>query len=241
MQKRLCILMVAFGLVAAQEAFCAPGSTANAGDDPISLRLKTGMITEAEFPQAIANVVKSVPSTSLEIDTLGNRMFLLPMGNLDTDIHVVTQNDVSYIFHLITDEARNAGLIKIKKTSAVNNDPKSKEIVNTIELMKALMRGEQPSGSVSSKLQAQEIFNNGTFRIVADEAYELQGNAKAFVLTFENLRNKPVVVPIEHIEFPGLLAISVDSQILEARPRDTAKNPSGFSTRAYMIVEGANS
>jgi len=141
---------------------------------------------------------------------------------------------------LIMDEAEAPTRVEIRKPAEVKNDPKSKEIVNTIELMKALMRGEQPSGSVSSKLHHQEIFNNDKFRIVADEVYELQGGAKAFVLTFENLGSKPVVVPVEHIELPGLLAISVDSQMLEARPRDTAKKPSGFSTKAYMITDEAN-
>lgn len=240
MLKRLCILMVVFGLFMAKEAFSSPVSIANDSDDSISLRLKIGMITEAEFPETIANVTKSISSASLQIETLGNRMFLLPLENFDVYIHVVTRDDISYVLHLITDETQNASLIKIKKPAEVKNDPQSKEIVNTIELMKALMRGEQPLGSVSSKLHPQEIINNGKFRIIADEVYELQGGVKAFVLTFENLERKPVVVPIEHIELPGLLAISVDSQMLEARPRDTAKKPSGFSTKAYMITDEAN-
>ena len=58
------------------------------------------------------------------------------------------------------------------------------------------------------------------------------------VLTFENLGRKPVVVPIEHIELPGLLAISLDSQILEAKPQGADKKASGYSTKAYMLVEG---
>jgi hypothetical protein len=71
-----------------------------------------------------------------------------------------------------------------------------------------------------------------------DEVYELAGGTKAFVLTFENLIDKPVIVPIEHIELPGLLAISVDSQILEARPHNINKKPFRYTAKAYMIVEG---
>ena len=47
MLKRLCILMVVFGLFMAKEAFSSPVSIANDSDDSISLRLKTGMITDA--------------------------------------------------------------------------------------------------------------------------------------------------------------------------------------------------
>jgi len=197
-------------------------------------------MTEIGFEEHVANVIKSVPADFLQIETLGNRMFLLALRDFQGDISIITQDDVSYALRLNVDEAENDRRLKIKKPAEVKNDPQNKEIVNTIELMKALMRGEQPLGSVSSKLYSNEIFNNGEFRIIADEIYELQGGAKAFVLTFENLERKPVVVPIEHIEFPGLLAISVDSQMLEAKPRDTAKKPSGFSTKAYMIIEGMN-
>jgi len=237
MLKRFCILMIVFALFLAKEAFCSSASTFNYSDDSIPLRLKVGMITEAQFPDQIANVTKSVSSASLQIETLGNRMFLLPVENFDANIHVVTQDNASYVLHLIMDDAQNATRIKISKRAEAVNEEQSKEIVNTVELMKSLINGRALQGTISSKLHSQEIFNNGKFRIIADEVYELQCGAKAFVLTFENLGDKPIVVPIEHIELPGLLAISVDSQILEARPCDTNKKPSGYTTKAYMIME----
>jgi len=240
MLKKFCILMIIFTLFLAKEAFCSSVSTLNYSDESIPLRLKVGMITEAEFPDKIANVTKSISSELLQVETLGNRMFLLPRENFDSQIYVVTQDSTSYCLHLIMDEAQGATRIKIKKPAEAKDDPQNKQILNTIELMKALLNGEQPPGSLSSKLHLQEIFNNGKFRIIADEVYELPGGAKAFVLTFENLGDKPVVVPIEHIELPGLLAISVDSQILEARPCNANKKSSAYTTKAYMIVEGVN-
>lgn len=240
MLKRFCILMIIFTLFLAKEAFCSSASTLNYSEDSIPLRLKVGMITEAEFPEPIANVTKSISNQSLQIETLGNRMFLLPLENFDANIHIVTRDNASYVLHLIMDDAQNASRIKISKRAETVNEEQGKETINTIELMKALLNGRAPQGSVSSKLHAQEIFNNGKFRIAIDEVYEFQGGAKAFVLTFENLGDKPVVVPIEHIELPGLIAISVDSQMLEARPRDNAKKASGYTTKAYMVVEGLN-
>ena len=208
--------------------------------DEISVRLKAGMVTEAEFPDKIANVTKSVTSEILQIETFGNRIFLLPRENFDSRLYVVTQDNVSYCLHLIMDEIKAATRIKIKKPHQEVSTEQGRDTANTVELMKALITGRQPPGSVSSKLHPQEIFNNGKIRIVIDEAYELSSKLKAFVLTFENLDYKPVVVPIEHIEFPGFLAISIDSQILEARPHDANKKPSGYTTKAYMIMEGPN-
>ncbi len=233
--KRLFILMIVSGLFLAGQVNVSGASDYS---DEISLRLKAGMITEAEFPDKIANVTKSVASEILQIETLGNRIFLLPRESFDSRLYVVTQDNVSYCLHLIMDETQAATRIKIKKPHQEVSTEQSRDTANTVELMKALMTGRQPSGSVSSKLYPQDIFNNAQLRITIDEVYELAGGTKAFVLTFENLVDKPVIVPIEHIELPGLLAISVDSQILEARPHNTNKKPSRYTAKAYMIVEG---
>jgi len=233
--KRLFYLMIVSGMFLIGQA---DASSPSDYSDEIILRLKAGMVTEAEFPDKIANVTKSVTSEILQIETLGNRIFLLPRESFDSRLYVVTQDNVSYCLHLIMDETQAATRIKIKKPHQEVSTEQGRDTANTVELMKALLTGRQPPGSVSSKLHPQEIFNNGKIRIIIDEAYELSSKLKAFVLTFENLGDKPVVVPIEHIEFPGLLAISVDSQILEARPHDANKKPSGHTTKAYMIVEG---
>ncbi|PIP19786.1 MAG: hypothetical protein COX41_01050 [Candidatus Omnitrophica bacterium CG23_combo_of_CG06-09_8_20_14_all_41_10] len=233
--KKFFILMIVSGLFLTGQA---NASSASDYSDEIPLRLKTGMITEAEFPDKIANVTKSVASEILQIETLGNRIFLLPRESFNSRLYVVTQDNVSYCLHLIMDEFEAPTRIKINKPHQQTNEEQSKDTANTVKLIKALLIGRQPAGAISSKLHPQEIFNNGKFRVIIDEVYELVGGTKAFVLTFENLVDKPVIVPIEHIELPGLLAISVDSQILEARPHDTSKKPSGYTTKAYMVVEG---
>jgi len=233
--KKLFILMIVSGMFLIGQT---NASSASDYSDEIPLRLKAGMITEVEFPDKIANVTKSVANETLQIETLGNRIFLLPRGDLESRLYVTTQDNVSYCLHLIMDETQAATRIKIEKPHQQTNEEQSKDTANTVELMKALLTGRQPPGSVSSRLHPQEIFNNGRIRIIIDEVYELSSKLKAFVLTFENLDHKPFVVPIEHIEFPGLLAISVDSQMLEARPHDANKKPSGHTTKAYMVVEG---
>ncbi|MDD2731035.1 MAG: hypothetical protein PHW33_02820 [Candidatus Portnoybacteria bacterium] len=233
------IFLIIFTFFLVERALGSSVSAANYNDTSIPLRLKTGVITEAEFPESIANVTKGIPSVSLQVETLGNRMFLLPLENIETNIYVVTSDNVSYCLHLIMDEIQAPTRIKINKRPEVLNKPEGGKAINTIELMKAILSGKMPQGSTSSKLEAREIFNNGKFRIAINEIYELPGNVKALCLTFENLTHKPVVVPIEHIELPGLLAISVESQLLEARPHNPNKKDSaGYIAKAYMIIEG---
>ena len=88
-----------------------------------------------------------------------------------------------------------------------------------------------------SNEKGEEVFNDGKLRIVVDELYELGGGAKAFILTLENLTGQPMVIPIEHIELPGLLAISTDRQTLEAKSSGKDKKKKS-TAKAYIIVDG---
>jgi len=236
--KRLFILVAFFGIFLANDAYSEvpPDKTS----DAISLKLKAGVVTEAEFPANIANVAKSVPSQLLQIETLGNRMFLVAKENFDSPIYVVTQDNFSYQLHLTVTEDEAQNYVKIKKPDEGTKSEQNKEMLNTIKLMKAFINGGGFQNIASSKSSKQEIFNDGVIRIVIDEIYEFSRGVKAIALIFENLTSRPIVVPIEHIELPGLLAISIESQILEARPQGINKKNPPFRTKAYMIVKGLN-
>ena len=130
--KKLFILMIVSGLFLAGQVNVSGASDYS---DEITLRLKSGMITEAEFPEKIANVTKSVASEALQIETLGNRIFLLPRENLESQVYVVTQDNVSYCLHLIMDEVQAPTRIKINKRPEKVNEEQNKDTANTVELM----------------------------------------------------------------------------------------------------------
>jgi hypothetical protein len=196
------------------------------------------MATEVEFPENIANVTKSVSGETLQIETLGKRIFLMARDMLDSHIYVVTEDNVSYCLHLIVDDLAAVPHVGVKKPLGVQNDEeKNKDASNTIELMKNLITGKASGSASASGSRHEEIFNDKKFRIVMDEDYEFPGRIKAFVVTFENLTARPLVIPIEHIEIPGLLAISVEKQMLEARTPEADKKPLSYTAKAYMIIE----
>ena len=202
-----------------------------------NLKLTSGMVTEVEFPVNIANVTKSVPSALLQIETQGNRMFLLARENFESLVYVVTQDNISYCLHLAVVEEKDVlSHVKIKKPSESSLGFPNGKAINTIKLLKALINGSPLPGAVEAKVKNGQIFNDGSIRIGIDKLYELPRGVKAVVLNVENLTYKPIVVPIEHIEFPGLLAISIENQIVEAASRIIGKK----TTKAYMIIEGTN-
>jgi len=235
--KIIFILMIAL-IFSLKEACPRNRADYDKGITPVVLN--TGMITEAEFPANIANVTKNVSSELLQVETLGNRMFLLARKAFDSQIYVITEDNISYCLHLIMDETQAPTRVKITQPQETKKDAEDEGTINTVELMKTLINGGAFQNVASLKLNSREIFNNRDLRITADEVYELGNGIKAFILMFENLTYKPIVVPIEHIELPGLLAISIDSQTLEARPYNTNKKNSYYTTRAYMIVEELN-
>ena len=239
--KTCYVLVVIFMMVLAQEGFCASIGNYTYSDESIPVKVKVGKTMEVEFPDKIANVAKSLQTDTLQIETLHNRMFLLPQKEMDAVIYVVTQDNVSYCLHLITDQTQSATHLKLRKPLNKDIEPKDKDASNSVELMRTLILGGNPPSSVSFELCKREIFNNGTLRIVINETYELKGGVRALVLTFENLTDRPICVPLQYIELPGLLAISADSQILEARPCDRDEKNSGYFTKAYMVMETPNS
>ena len=241
MKRTAYISVIIFMLVLSKDAFCAVKENYSYSDESIPVKVKVGMTMEVEFPDKIANVAKSLPADSLQIETLQNKMFLLPQKDFDVVIYVVTQDNISYCLHLITDQTQSATHLKLRKPLNKDIEPKDKDASNSVELMRTLILGGNPPSSVSFELCKREIFNNGTLRIVINETYELKGGVRALVLTFENLTDKPICVPLQYIELPGLLAISADSQILEARPCDRDEKNSGYFTKAYMVMETPNS
>ena len=240
LKRVLCLMAAVCQFFCSNVSSFASQSTTTAveSDDAIAVRVKTGMILEVEFPEKIANVTKSVSNDSLQIETLGNKIFLLPLKELDTALYVITQDNISYCLHLFMDETQAPTRMKLGKTKEKLISPEDKkEAANTSEVMKALISGRQPQGWALSDLHNLQIFNNGQFRMTLDKVYEVQGGAKALVATMENLMDKPIVLPIENIELPGLLAISADSQMLEACPRTLNQESSKSSTKAYMVIQ----
>ena len=103
LKRALCVLAVVFLLLFVNEVAFSDQGSAVSSDDAIPVRVKTGMILEAEFPDKIANVTKSVSSDFIQVETLGNKMFLLPLKEFDTALYVVTQDNISYCLHLFMD------------------------------------------------------------------------------------------------------------------------------------------
>ena len=91
-------------------------SPVNENSNTTMLTLNADLVMEVEFSSNIANVTKSIPSALLQVETLGNRMFLLAKENFESQIYVVTQDNISYCLHLVVSEAKDIpGHVKIKK------------------------------------------------------------------------------------------------------------------------------
>ncbi len=238
MKTKIILVLIMIMIFSLRESYPRDRTDYDNGIHP--LVLNENKITEVEFPANIANVTKNISNDSLQVETLGNRMFLLARNTFDSQIYVITEDNISYCLHLIMDGTQAPVRVKITKPQETNKEKEDKKTANTVELMKTLINGGTFQNVASLKLNSREIFNNHVLRIIADEVYELGNGIKAFILTFENLTYKPIVVPIEHIELPGLLAISIESQTLEARPYDMNKNKSSYLVKAYMIVEERN-
>ncbi len=95
--------------------------------------------------------------------------------------------------------------------------------------MRSLFLRQDVSGSSIMPNLNQEILNNGHIKLTLLTKYELP-EVTAMVLTIQNLRKRSIVVPVQKISVPKLMAIASNEDILQANGQE------GDQTLLFMIV-----
>jgi hypothetical protein len=85
-----------------------------------------------------------------------------------------------------------------------------------------------PKGSTEKRTDTV-VFDNGQLRLHLITVYELP-QVLCYVMVVENLLNQSIIVPVQQIGFPRLLAVSSEKDLL------TAKGTDGAMAKVYMVV-----
>ena len=194
------------------------------------LRVEVGKVTEVTFPEKVAKVIKGGQPESVLVEVLDNSIYLLPKTNAPPDIFVTTISGNSYplILHIASEHD-----IKIKIDSSNPRTSNSLRGVYTdvMDLMKDLLLQREPSMATVLRENGQVLLSNKEIKLTVDKAYEL-GTWKAYIVTVKNLINNAVIIPIEQMTLPNLLAVSADRDML------SGQGEQGDSAKVYMIVGG---
>jgi len=192
-----------------------------------NVNVQIGKVTEIVFPSKIAKVVKGGDPESVLVEVLDNSLYVLPKTESPPDIFVTTVLGSSYPLNLHLAKEHD---IKIQVAPSRPNQASSGQYLDVMDLMKDLLLDKEPAGATLLSQGGESILTNSQIQIKVSKAYELL-NWKAYVLTAYNLSPNAVIVPIEQLSLPHLLAVSAEQEMLKAKGQE------GDTTKLYMIVE----
>ena len=192
-----------------------------------TVHVSVGKVSEVFFPEKIAKIVKGGASDSVLVEVLDQSLYLLPKSNTPADIFVTTVSGHSYPLTL-TIPPRHDIKVEIGGGSISSISPNAGS--NVMDVMKDILSGHEPPGSTALKVNRADIlFKDSKIQLHVRSGYDLPA-LTAYILEAQNLTDNSVIVPIEQVTFPRLLAITSDRDMIAPKGRE------GDSTAVYLVV-----
>lgn len=201
---------------------------ATGGAEPgTTVHVAVGKVSEVFFPEKVAKVIKGGASDSVLVEVLDQSLYLLPKSNTPADIFVTTVSGRSYPLTL-TVAPQHDVKVEIGGDSVSSISPSSGNDV--MDVMKDILSGHEPPGSTALKTgRADVLFKDSQIQLHVRSGYDLPA-LTAYILEAKNLTDNSVIVPIEQVTFPRLLAITSDRDMIAPKGRE------GDSTAVYLVV-----
>lgn len=181
-----------------------------------AIKVEVGKVSEVVFPDRVVKVVKGGAPDSILVEVMDHAVYLLPKTELPADIFVTTSSGKSYPLLLKVATERD---IKVHVGGSSKRNGQAYGYTDVMDLMKDLLLGHQPLMATPFGTKGDVLFETEELKLVIERAYQM--NAwRAYVLKMHNLTAQELIVPIERIVLPDLLAISADKDILSAKGQE---------------------
>ena len=191
----------------------------------VEVRCETGRVIEVVVPAGVASLVRSGDPSSLKVEHVSGRLFITPVSRNAAEIVVIDTTGRSYRLRFVFDQGVDE---KVVIASRRNEEEAAQHAFSSIDLIRELAAGRAPAGAVE-QLREDIVFEDELVRIKTVLIYEMP-DVIGYVLTAENLLPQSLVVPVERFNFPGLLAVTSQKDILS--PAGTA----GAKGILYMVA-----
>ncbi len=214
--KILSVLGILF--LMASSGYAAPATTVHIG---------IGKVSEVVFPEKVAKIIKGGASDSVLVEVADNSVYILPKTTTPSDIFVTGESGQSYPLNL-TLAGEHDVKVEIGGGAAVQRQTQDINI-DTMDLMKDLLRGQEPAGAALIKGNTSILLADGQIKLTVETVYDFP-HISAYILKAQNLIDNQVIIPIEQMTFPHLLAVSSDRDSLSAKGR------ANDSSKVYVIA-----
>lgn len=219
--------LVQTGLMILIQAVMLHSASAKGDDIPVTrIKVEIGKVSEVVFPERVVKVIKGGAPDSVLVEVMDTAVYLLPKTEHPADLFVTTSSQKSYPLMLEPSAERD---IKVSVEGSSRQGVQNYAYADVMELMKDLLLGLEPRMASPAGKSGELLMENEYIKLVIERGYQLHP-WRVYVLKVSNLTQNALVVPVERISLPDLLAVSVDKDML------AAKGENGDETLMYVIM-----
>ncbi len=185
-----------------------------------------GRVMEIRCEEGIAHLIRSGHAASLKVEQVESRIFVTPFDLETAELIVLDRSGKSFRLKFMLGEKHEPGIILgTRKEQSINQ----KNSLNGLGVFfKGLIEERMPIGSIEQEPSKEVIKNHQTHWRVKKQY--LLSSMMGYVFEVKNISQQGVFIAVEDIIFPGLLAVSVEQEVLhpKGKPNDT--------TRVFLIA-----
>ena len=189
-----------------QVAWAAPRVCAQ---ESIVVKAAVGRVVEIEMEAGVADLVRSGDPASIKVEHTSGHLFVTPLSLTPAELTVIdTRGHSHHISYAFGDGVDDKVVLRDNPgpgAAAAQED-------GAMALMRDLIRGRVSERATEQRSEVV-MFDNGKVRVhcvVMDELPRVRG----YTTVVENLTRAPLVVPVQQITFPGLVAVASQKDIL---------------------------
>ena len=194
-------------------------------DGPVEVLAIAGKTNELYFESGISSLVRSGIKETLTVEQMANHLFVTPLTENPADLIIIDLQGQSFKLHFVFGKGYDDKIVVKASAPKANTDAGDN---STIGLIREIVMNRVPKGSTEKRAD-QVVFDNGQLRLHLITVYELP-QVLCYVMVVENLLNQSIIVPVQQIGFPKLLAVSAERDLL------TAKGTMGAMSKIYMVI-----
>ena len=189
------VLFMAFPVSAAEKRVC--------GNDMVLVKATLGQAVEIMVEDGVGDLVRSGDPATLKVEHTSGHLFLTPLGLTPADVTLIDMRGQSHLIRFVFEGPVDEKIV-ISHCDRAEGSRKEADLV--IAFIRSLIRGHI-FPSATEKESNAVMFDDGRVRMRAVLIQELP-QLWGYVMVVENLIREPVIIPVQTISFPGLLAVS---------------------------------
>jgi len=205
--------------------------------EPVRINLVVGEVTEVGFLKQVRDTIVGFSREEVSIESKDNKLFLKPFTMINVMMFVCFEDGSSMPLDLRTVEEGGDVQVYIRTKIGIAQN----KLERIIKKRKTYDHLSFIADMVERRFIPEATVREGGGEVVYEDKYIRLRLIKiydmvlyhGYVLHAENRSTKtPVMVPVQEIYFPGLLAVTSEREMLEKRGHGA-----GWVCKVYMVIE----